>query len=171
MTDDAPIVRTSPVSTLTTASATLTTPPLVADAFDDDVCRDRTPVRHEQIGTVNTIVVPENADDFDVVVVAEPRAACPGDTVRFAVTVTNVADTSSVFAPNRGLLFASGMMANWELGYLGNEDLAPGEAWDTVVVGVIPPVREGVYSIRPEGISASGTVTVLDPVTARDGES
>ena len=77
----------------------------------------------------------------------------------------NVTVDSSRFSPGRGLLFASGQMANWTLGALGPVELAPGEEWETLVVGTIPPVRAGVYAIRPEGIAATGTITVLDPAT------
>ena len=141
--------------------------PRLDDTPSGGTCLDDTPVTPLDIGTVNTIVVPANADDFEVVVEADPPIACPGDIVAFDVTVRNASATPSRFTPNRGLLFTSGGMANWSLGALGPVEIAPGDTWSATVTGEVPPVRPGVYAVRPEGIAADGTITVLDPTTAR----
>jgi hypothetical protein len=134
----------------------------------DGICMDDTPVVAQDIGSVNTIVVPANAADFEVVVVPRPDVACPGDVVGYDVAVRNTTGAPSTFAPNRGLLFVSGGMANWSLAQLGPVTIEPGATWTTMVTAPIPPVRPGVYAIRPEGIAAVGSVTVLDPGASAD---
>lgn len=157
-TGDAPARTVTPTTISTTAPDVepVQVPP-------DGTCEVIPRFPSADVGTVNTIVVPANAEDFEVGIVATPASACPGDTVRFTVTVRNAADHASLFAPNRGLLLASGMMANWPLGSLGPVELAAGEAWVTTLDAVVPGVPPSVYQLLPEGIPADGSLTVLDP--------
>lgn len=141
--------------------------PSIDDSVPVEPCQDPTPVVTPLIGTVNTIVVPANAGDFDVEVRAEPPAACPSDRVRFQIRVHNVTDHPSRFAPARGLLLASGGMAKFELAPLDAIELAAGERRTLEVVGTVPPVGPGTYRIGPEGITGRGDLVVLDPATAQ----
>lgn len=134
------------------------------------VCLDDSPIEPAQIGTVNTIVVPESAGVFDGAVVAVPDTACPGDVVSFVVSIVNTSDDVQHFAAGRGLIFSSGGMAKWSLAALPDLEVMvqPGEHLDETVTGTIPPVAEGTYRLSPEGAGFFGEITVLNPNSDTD---
>lgn len=135
-------------------------------AMDDSaICTDETPVVTALVGSVNTIVVPANVADFGGDVEALPAEACPGDSVAFVVSIVNESTEPAEFSAGRGLIFSSGMMANWELAPL--DELAvtvqPGERLDQTVVGTIPAVGPGTYRVGPEGAGFFGQIVIRDP--------
>ena len=151
------------------STATTPAPDVIEDARATAdlaaVCVDDAPVEIAQLGTVNTIVVPPDADAFDGSVRMEPTAACPGDTVTFVVSIVNVSDETRAFSAGRGLIFSSGGPAKWSLARLDDltVEVPPGDRLEQVVTGTIPAVAPGTYRVGPEGSGFFGEMTVLDP--------
>lgn len=139
------------------ASATPTTVQL------DDACGRAPDTDWATFGTVNTIIVPVEADVIDVRIVPTPVAVCPGGTFAVELTVTNRGDIDVVFAPNRGLLLQSGGMTNWEIAPIAPASIAGGTTAVIQLAATIPNVEPGQYTLGAEGFAHNTAFDILPP--------
>jgi hypothetical protein len=134
-------------------------------------CDHPLPDEFDEIGSVHTVVTPDNATDFEVRISYPPTRLCPTGTVTVRLTITNVSDAPTVFAAGRGLILSSGL-AKWNIGSIPDMRLAAGATVTVRVTGAIPAgLAPGTYTLFAEGYSGDTTITVSTPHTDQPAPS